>query len=77
MDYKRIAFILIAGIIDLCEQHAEYEESLGGFENIRDVNLKGQLQGQQDILYTLAELISKIVPNEAEGFYTPTQDKMN
>lgn len=77
MDYKLIAFNLVAAVKDMCEAHMNNEEALGGIENIKDNYLVGQLIGQQAVLLAMTELINKLIPNEAEGFYQPPQEHLN
>lgn len=64
LDWEQIVTAFVLALQELCEQHVDLEESLGGFDNIKDSFVQGQLFGQQAALLAMANVVRQLVPAE-------------
>lgn len=62
LDWENICCAIIDALRELCEQHSDLEEGLGGYEFIGDAFLQGQLLGQQTVLLEMANVVRQLIP---------------
>lgn len=64
LDWENICCAIVDALRELCEQHSDLEEGLGGFDNITNTFIQGQLFGQQAALLAMANVVRQLIPTQ-------------